>query len=87
MTEDRVALTERLLAEDALIFGLRMNRGVDLATWQQRCPDAPWAEFKARLDRLAAEGLLEREDSRVRLTHPGRLVADAVGAGLLNSAA
>lgn len=81
-TEDRVALTPALLAEDALIFGLRMNEGVDVASWQARCPEAPWAAVNALLDRLVAEGLAERDD-RVRLTSHGRILADSVGAEVM----
>jgi oxygen-independent coproporphyrinogen-3 oxidase len=84
MTEARVQLSPSLLAEDALIFGLRMNAGVDLAPWQVRCPEAPWAEFETTLGRLEEDGLLGREGSRVRLTHRGRLMADAVGAELIS---
>lgn len=80
---DRVALTPALLAEDALIFGLRMNDGVDLVPWQQRAPDAPWPAVEDVLATLAAGGLLEREGSVVRLTTRGRLVADSVGAEIM----
>ena len=84
MTEARVPLNPSLLAEDALIFGLRMNAGVDLAVWRARCPEAPWGEFETTLGRLAEGGLVEAEGSRVRLTHRGRLLADAVGAELIS---
>lgn len=80
VTEDRVALTAALLAEDVVIFGLRMNEGVDLAPWRQRAPDAPWAEVDALMARLADAGLALREGTVVRLTDRGRLLADAVGA-------
>ena len=83
MTEDRVPLTSALLAEDALIFGLRLNAGVDLAGWRARCPEAPWPEVDERLARLAEAELLVREGTRVRLTHRGRLLADSVGAELM----
>jgi oxygen-independent coproporphyrinogen-3 oxidase len=86
MTEDRTALTPALLAEDALIFGLRMNAGVDLAVWRARSPEAPWREIDSRLDRLAQERLVTRDGERVRLTSRGRLVADAVGEELLGLA-
>ncbi len=85
VTEDRVAVTPALLAEDALIFGLRMNEGVDVAHWRGRCPTAPWHEVDALLDRLADEGLAVRVESRVRLTDRGRLVADAVGAEIMEA--
>ena len=42
MTEDRAALTPALLAEDSLVFGLRMNEGVDLGPLRARSPGAPW---------------------------------------------
>jgi oxygen-independent coproporphyrinogen-3 oxidase len=90
MTEDRIELTPALRAEDALIFGLRANAGVDVAAWRERCPDAPWAEIDARIERLAEAGLARREGGRVALTPRGRLLADAVGAefhGLAKSAA
>jgi oxygen-independent coproporphyrinogen-3 oxidase len=81
-TEDQTRLTPELLTEDALIFGLRMNAGVDLAFWKLRFPDAPWTEFDERLGRLAESGFAIREGTRVRLTRRGRLLADAVGAEL-----
>jgi len=83
VTEDRVALTPSLLAEDALIFGLRMNAGVDLAPWRVRAPHAPWPVVEDTLATLAAGGLLTREGDIVRLTNRGRLVADSVGAEIM----
>jgi oxygen-independent coproporphyrinogen-3 oxidase len=82
-TEDRVALTPTLLAEDALIFGLRMNEGVDLAPWRERAPEAPWLVVHDTLATLAAGELLVREGSVVRLTHRGRLLADSVGTEIM----
>jgi oxygen-independent coproporphyrinogen-3 oxidase len=84
-TEDRVSLTPALLAEDALIFGLRMNRGVDIQLWRGRCPDAPWEAVEATLRRLKEDGLAERVEGRVRLTNRGRLLADAVGAEIMEA--
>ena len=83
MTEDRVALTPSLLAEDALIFGLRMNEGVDLSSWRRRAPAAPWTSVDDTLATLAAAELLVREGESVRLTKRGRLVADSVGAEIM----
>ena len=82
-TEDRVALTPELRAEDALIFGLRMNAGVDLARWRACAPAAPWPVVEDTLATLAAGELLERAGAIVRLTTRGRLVADAVGAEIM----
>jgi oxygen-independent coproporphyrinogen-3 oxidase len=83
ITEDRVMLTPELLAEDALIFGLRTNAGVDLAPWRARAPHAPWILVEDTLATLAAGELLERTGDVVRLTPRGRLVADSVGAEIM----
>jgi oxygen-independent coproporphyrinogen III oxidase len=83
MTEDRLRLTPALLAEDALVFGLRMNAGVDVAVWRARCPSAPWGVVEVLLERMIAEGLASRDRARVRLTDKGRLLADSVGSELM----
>ncbi|HTO04338.1 MAG TPA: radical SAM family heme chaperone HemW [Opitutus sp.] len=85
MTEDRVQLTPALLAEDALIFGLRMNVGVDLAGWQRRCPEAPWSAVESTLADLVEDGLAVRTGSRVQLTDRGRLLADSVGTEIMTA--
>lgn len=85
LTEDRTALTPALLAEDALVFGLRMNAGVDLAVWQASCPGAPWTEVEGLAERLAVEGLAERSGSRLLLTNRGRLLADSIGAEMMTA--
>ena len=83
VTEDHVSLTPALLAEDALIFGLRTNAGVDLASWRRRAPTAPWPEVEDTLATLAMGGLLVRNGDQVMLTNQGRLVADSVGAEIM----
>ena len=83
MTRDRVALTPELLAEDALVFGLRMNAGVDVRGLWRRCPGAPRDRVESLIDRLAGEGLVVRDGSRVRLGARGRLVADSIGSELM----
>jgi oxygen-independent coproporphyrinogen-3 oxidase len=87
MTEDRTRLSADLLLEDGLIFGLRLNEGVDLGLWRSRCPNGPWDEVHSRLDRLAAEGWVVRTPGRARLTVRGRLLADAVGGEFIGLAA
>ena len=67
-----------LLAEDALIFGLRTNEGVDLAVWRARAPEAPWPHIEDTLATLAAGDLLIRDGDAVRLTDRGRLIADTI---------
>ena len=83
VTEDRTLLTPSLLAEDALVFGLRMNAGVDLARLRVQCPAAPWDRVGALLARMEDEGLALQEASRIRLTAKGRLLADQVGSEIM----
>jgi oxygen-independent coproporphyrinogen III oxidase len=83
LTEDRVALSLALLAEDALIFGLRMNAGVNVAAWRARCPEAPWSTVENLLARLVDDGLALRTGPTVKLTDRGRLLADSVGAEVM----
>jgi oxygen-independent coproporphyrinogen-3 oxidase len=79
-----VELTSALLAEDAVVFGLRLNAGVDLAALRARFPGvANWGELDAMLARLAEEAMLDRAGETVRLTRKGRLLADSVGGELM----
>jgi len=83
---DRVELTERVLLEDSLIFGLRMNEGVDLQALRARFPGAPWAAIGRLAGRTVEEGLAVcTGDGRWSLTLQGRLVADAVGAEVMGA--
>jgi oxygen-independent coproporphyrinogen-3 oxidase len=82
-----ILLDDMQLATDALIFGLRMNEGVDLATLKKRYPQADVTHtFSPLLSDLEEEGYLILSGSHVRLTHTGRLVCDAIGASLLDHA-
>lgn len=89
-TDDRAETTPALLAEDALIFGLRMNAGVDIGTLRATARDSGaaglnWSEVDALVGRLVDDALAEREGGRVRLTLKGRLVADAIGSEMLGA--
>jgi oxygen-independent coproporphyrinogen-3 oxidase len=83
MTEDRVELSDALLAEDAVVFGLRMNAGVDFAANGRRFPSADWARLRATARTLCEGGLAEWRGERLRLTRKGRLMADAVAVEFL----
>ena len=81
--EERIRLDPALLAQDCLVFGLRMNEGVDLERLEQRFgPVLPgdWPVFRGR---LVEEGLAEQAGPVIRLTGRGRLVADRIGAEIL----
>lgn len=84
MTEDRVRLSPALIAEDSLIFGLRLVDGVDVAALRARLPGLDgWSAVEAVLARLVEAGLAARACETIRLTTRGRLVADAAGAELM----
>ncbi len=80
---EEVELTQAMLAQDFLIFGLRMNAGVDLSEWEQRfgAEAVPgWPFFR---DRLLDEDLGRMVGSQLCLTDAGRLVADRIGEEIL----
>lgn len=84
-----VPLTAVQLLEDALIFGLRMNEGVDLLDLARRFGRENVARFESAMTELVADGLARwppGDVPRLALTHEGRLLADAVGATLLGAA-
>lgn len=85
VTEDAVKLTPELLAEDAMIFGLRMNAGVNVREWRERAPAAPWSEVERVVARLVEEGLARRAGDVVQLTNRGRLLADSVGTEVMSA--
>jgi oxygen-independent coproporphyrinogen-3 oxidase len=84
-TEDRTALTPALLLEDSLVFGLRMNEGVDLAALRVSHPHAPWPAVDQLAGRLAGEGLATLREGRLALTLRGRLIADAIGTEVMTA--
>jgi oxygen-independent coproporphyrinogen-3 oxidase len=85
-TADRVALTPELLATDAVVFGLRANDGVSLPRLRRRFPTVPWTGLEDLLPRLLFDRLLDASpEGRIRLTPRGRLLADAVGAEIMEA--
>ena len=85
-TADRVILTNELLAADSVIFGLRMNGGVSLPRLQKRFPTTQWKGVEELWPRLLVEGLLTATpEGRISLTVRGRLIADAIGAEVMEA--
>jgi len=80
---DESNLTLELLMEDCLIFGLRMNDGVDLGALEARFDTGVTERQASILSQLEEEGKLVREGSIIGLTDDGRMIADAIGAELM----
>ena len=75
-----VALGARELVGDYLLFGLRLNEGIDLGEVGRRCPQVDLDPPRRFLDQLVEEGLLEGRGDQFRVTDRGRLVVDRLGA-------
>lgn len=82
--EDEVVLNDRLLLTDAVVFGLRMNAGIDLGELKHRFPAAgELSSLRAPLQKYLDEGLLNVVGQEYSLTRRGRLLADAIGSDIL----
>lgn len=82
--KDIMELDEETLAQDCLIFGLRMTKGVDLNGLTERFPSYDWDHVREWATSLSEEGLAQLDEKQIlRLTPKGRLVADQVALALL----
>jgi putative oxygen-independent coproporphyrinogen III oxidase len=75
-------LTERQVAAERLVLGLRLAEGVPVEWLVRHLADAPGGAAQA-LFRYEAAGVLERRDGRLALTDRGVLISDAVFAELV----
>jgi oxygen-independent coproporphyrinogen-3 oxidase len=83
LSESVEALDETTWAAEDLYLGLRLLDGIDADARLARVPEPGRARLVHALSRGTGEGLLAREDRRVRLTRRGLLFADAVFEELL----
>ena len=82
---ERIVLDDNLLLADAVIFGLRMNRGVDLNELGLRFFQANnRIDLETKLNSFVNEGLLKSKNTHYTLTHKGRLICDSLGSVLLD---
>ncbi|PWU06046.1 MAG: coproporphyrinogen III oxidase [Verrucomicrobia bacterium] len=70
----REILSPEIRQSERIAFGLRTHRGV---------PSAWISRHQKKVDEFLKLGLLEMEEQTVRLSRPGRLLADSVAAELL----
>jgi len=68
---------------DALVFGLRLNAGVDPAALAKRFATPLPTRVRQLFESLHEEGLMETAGAHVRLTGEGRMRADAVGVAII----
>ncbi len=73
-----VELTPRLAAREALIFGLRLVRGVDVADLEERTGVNVCALYAREIDELASEGLLIQAGPRLWIPAGKLLVSNAI---------
>jgi putative oxygen-independent coproporphyrinogen III oxidase len=75
-------LTRDEQAGEALMLGVRILGGIELAAFERRFPGS-LSPREAEIDRLVRAGLLHEDPERLRLTERGLSLANEVGAGLL----
>lgn len=76
---DEVELNNDILAMDSVIFGLRMNEGIDVLALQERFPSDGWVKFQAFERKLIEEGYGTLFGQRLCLTGEGRILTDRIG--------
>lgn len=74
---EKAALVPRERAAEALVMGLRLAEGIDLAELVERTGAERLVDDRA-VARLAGHGLLDRSGERLRITRSGRLLLDRI---------
>ncbi len=83
--EERTKLSNSILMVDAVIFGLRMNTGIDLEAIGLRFQLPALVErLKEFFRRLDEAKLIVQRGAQTFLTQKGRLVCDAIGSAILD---
>jgi len=82
-TEDYEVLSPARRLREALVYGLRMNAGVDLDQLQQRYGVSLSPDLKTRIHDFIRLGFLEPVDNHLRATPPGRLLLDELAVYLI----
>jgi oxygen-independent coproporphyrinogen III oxidase len=79
--EERLPPRRKMM--ETVLFGLRMNAGVDIAAAQKRYGAVLTPEQQKEFAGLASSGFLTESNGRVRATDRGRLVLDEIAARLI----
>ncbi len=84
--EETERLPPRRAAGEAVMLGLRIREGIDLAALGDRTGSRPLEDFAGPLREMVDDGRLIQDGSRIRLSDSGRLLADAVAKKFLGPA-
>lgn len=68
---------------EALVFGLRMNRGVDLGTLEENFACRLSQDDYQKIQTLSEQGLIVRQDNRLQVSDRGRLLLDEIAVELI----
>jgi oxygen-independent coproporphyrinogen-3 oxidase len=79
------SVDEKTMAEDCVIFGLRMVDGISVGDLKNRFKNIDFSELDAMFSRLESGEFLRISGDRVRLTTRGLLVADAIAVDILDT--
>ena len=82
--ENVIDITDKQMAEDRMIFGLRMTDGIDLDEINANFPKINVDIIKKFFDSLKENKLAKINNSHISLTADGLLVADAISVEILN---
>jgi len=74
----RTPVTSHAALEETFFLGLRLSRGVDLKKVAAKFGRSAVAGFAETISEFVESGLMEREDSWIRLTSRGRLLSNEV---------
>ncbi len=79
----RTLVNAQAALEESFFLGLRLNRGISLATLKAQFGDAAISTYDAVIAELVQDGLLEEAGDGLRLTSRGRLLSNEVFARFL----
>jgi oxygen-independent coproporphyrinogen-3 oxidase len=80
---DQETLTPRASAVERLVFGLRQRAGVDCERFARETGFIVQQLAGTTLERMIKHGLLQQDNSAIRVTHAGLMVCDSIAAELL----
>lgn len=84
--EDSIPIDSNILSADSLLFGLRMNEGVDLKELSERFGNGfSLNTYQSLFEQFKSEGYVKQREDRLTLTREGQLRCDAIGLELIKA--